>query len=218
MKPAMKTLVSLIIVTALSLPAFAWDNEAIDTAWRSNDVETLTAFAQGEGFAALYSQYRIALIAQEQGDKTLAKKSLDIIVDALENNYQSTDEAALYYNAVGLSIALKPWTAAFAIKKATKALEYSESQTTVHAPTLVANAVGLFNRPAFAGGDKEQALIYFDRALDLYAQQEAWGYEDAWLWQIKALNATDQPDLAAQQLQLLLQKYPDFIAAQELTL
>ncbi|MFQ3229906.1 tetratricopeptide repeat protein [Reinekea sp.] len=206
------------MLTFLATPALAWDNDDIDAAWRANDLDSLRALAQGEGFSALYSHYRIALIAQEQGDKKLAKKSLDIITDQLEDNYQNADEAALYYNSVGLTIALKPWTAAFAIKKATQALEYSEALTPNHAPTLVANAVGLLNRPAFAGGDKDQALIYFEQALARYQQQEAWGYEDALLWRIKALDATDKTELAVEQLKLLQQKYPNFVAAQELTL
>lgn len=218
MKPTMKTLFCLLLASSLCLPALAWDNDTIDAAWRANDLDALNALTQGEGFSVLYSHYRIALIAQQQGDKKLAKKSLEVVTDQLEDNYQNADEAALYYNSVGLSIALKPWTAAFAIKKATKALEFSEALTPNHAPTLVANAVGLLNRPAFAGGDKDQALLYFEQALALYQQQEAWGYEDALLWRIKALDATGQSELAVEQLNLLRQKYPDFFAAQELTL
>ena len=217
MKPTMKFITTLILLTFVSLPAFAWDNDPIDQAWRSNDLEALQQMAQGDDFSALYSHYRIALIAQEQGNKKLANQSLKVVLDKLSDHYQTADEAALYYNCIGLSIALKPWTAAFAVKKADKALNYSESLSTDHPPTLVAKGVGLFNRPSFVGGDKAQALVYFDQALMLYQLEEAWAYEDAWLWKIKALIKTDQPVLAAEQQRLLLQQFPDFIAAKELT-
>ncbi|MDN3649922.1 hypothetical protein QWZ13_13460 [Reinekea marina] len=207
---------SLIFI--LSSAAYAWDNNEIDQAWRTENIDQLTKLAKLDGFDALYSHYRLALLAQEKGDKKLAKNSLEIIFDALEDNYQSADQAALYYNALGLSIALKPWTAAFTLKKANKAIEYSDLAAPNHAPSLVAKAVGLINRPAFAGGDKAQALIYLDEALETYRLTEAWGYEDAWLWKVKVLAALDQPDQAQATLKALLTQFPDFKAAERLAL
>jgi tetratricopeptide (TPR) repeat protein len=214
----MKPMLTLFFALTLSPLVTAWDNNDIDRAWRIQSIEQLQSINPDDEFGALYRQYRIALLAQEQGNKKLAKKSLSVILDALEDNYQTADQAALYYNALGLSIALKPWTAAFTLKKANKAMEFSESKTPNHAPTLVAKAVGLINRPAFAGGDKALALTYLDQALTLYQQTEAWAYEDAWLWKVKALIALDKPEEAAKHLKSLQNAFPDFTEAQRISL
>jgi hypothetical protein len=201
----------------IQLPALAWDNDQVDQAWRQHDISALEEMASDDNFAGLYSHYRIAAIALDQDNKKLAKKSLNIVLDRLEDNYQNADEAALYYNALGLSIALKPWTAAFIVNKADDALTFSEKQTPEHASTLVAKAIGLYNRPAFVGGDKDLAIKYFDQALGLYELEEAWGFEDAWLWKVKTLVDLGDTKAAFEQKEQLLQRFPDYIDAQQLT-
>ena len=189
--------------------AFCWDNDPLDEAWRQDRIAPLMAATQsGEDFQALYAHYRIAMIALRNDDKKQAKRSLEIVQDALED-YQSCDEAALYAASIGLSISIKPWQAAFIAGRAEDALADCD-QNQSHAPTLMVKGIASFNTPALLGGDREAALALFNDALAEYDSSDAWGHEDAWLWKVKTLIALDQPANAEETWERAQARYPDF--------
>jgi tetratricopeptide (TPR) repeat protein len=196
----------------------AWDNNEIDTAWRQDNAKALSAFETTNEFERLYQQYRIGMLAMREGDKKLAKKALGEVQKSLKNNYTNTNEAALYSATLGQAIALSPFRAVFLAGQAEEALEYSFETETQHAPTLMVRAIALYNTPSMMGGDKERAVTVFEEAISLYEQQEAWGYEDAWLWKIRALQATGQIDQAKADLAKALELFPDYAELQELQL
>jgi len=206
-----------LLVTALlvSTHVLAWDDNRIDTLWRTNAPAELGQTLDTDGFGRLYAHYRLGQLALERGDKKAAKASLYLVLDELKDNYQDNDQAALYAASLGLSIGLKPWQAVFIAGRAEDAMTASEAMDTDHAPTAMVRGIGLFNTPALMGGDKEAALGHFNRALALYDGNEAWGLEDAWLWQIKALMALDRRAEAEVSARALLERYPDFISATE---
>ncbi len=198
--------------------SFAWDNDDVDTAWRSENLEQLANFSQEQGFLSLYAHYRLAMVAINKDEKKIAKKSLDVIKDALKGKYQTPDEAALYSTTLGLSITLKPWQAAFIASGAEDALDFSFAKQDDHAPTLMVKGIAMFNTPSLLGGDKALALEYFNKAISLYKTEPAWGYEDALLWRVKALQTLGDSDAARQSLAALQTMYPDFVEANDLDL
>ncbi|EAR10478.1 tetratricopeptide repeat protein [Reinekea blandensis] len=189
--------------------ALCWDNDSLDEAWRQERITPLMTAAQpGEDFQALYAHYRVAMIALRNDDKKQAKRSLEIVQDALED-YQSCDEAALYAASIGLSISIKPWQAAFIAGRAEDALATCE-QSQGHAPTLMVKGIASFNTPALLGGDREAALALFNDALTQYETSDAWGHEDAWLWKVKTLSALEQTASAKETWKRAQARYPDF--------
>lgn len=213
----MKTFLPVLFI-AFSSAALAWDNNEIDSAWRQDDAASLEAIETENEFERLYQQYRVGMLAMRTGDKKLAKSALGDVQKSLKNNYSNTNEAALYSAALGQSIALSPLRAVFLANQAEEALEYSFGQDTQHAPTLMVRAIALYNTPSLMGGDKEKAVTVFEEAISLYEQQEAWGYEDAWLWKIRALQATGQTEQAKADLEKALALFPDYAELQELQL
>jgi len=213
----LKKLITLLLAFSLT-PAFGWDNNDIDRAWRAEQSERLQQLTSQDRFAELYIHYRLAMIALNNDDKKTAKASLETIKDTLKKSYQTQDEAALYSAALGLSITLKPWQAAFIAGDAEDALAYSLEISKEHAPTLMVKGIALHNTPSLLGGDKAKALEYFDKALTIYQQTEAWGLEDAWLWKAKTLYKLDRIADAESTLQDLRDQYPDFKEAQNLNL
>jgi tetratricopeptide (TPR) repeat protein len=197
--------------------AFSWDNNSIDQHWHTQDIAELTRASEGGDFQHLYAHYRLAMIAIYQDDKKTAKKSLDTIRKALKGKYKTADEAALYSASLGQSITLKPWQAAFIAGGAEEALEYSFELTDTHAPTLMVQGIAKYNTPSMLGGDREVALELFEKAIELYKETEAWGYEDAWLWKTKALYALDRSQEAIDSLNQLRATYPDYYEAAALT-
>lgn len=201
----------LCLLPALGL---AWDNDPLDTAWRRDQPDALITASQGDDFTALYAHYRLAMVAIRDDDKKQAKQSLETVQKTLKT-YQSCDEAALYSASLGLSITLKPWQAAFIAGRAGDALEYC-AQTPPHAPTLMVEGVALYNTPSLLGGDREQALSAFNRALEQYRKEDAWGHEDAWLWKIKALMALERTEEARTTHARATEKFPDYVELSEI--
>jgi hypothetical protein len=210
------TLTLLLSVLLVSPNVLAWDDNRIDTLWRTDALTELSQTLPGDGFERWYGYYRLGQLALERGDKRAAKDALYLIRDELKGSYQTPDQAALYAATLGLSIGLKPWQAIFIAGKAETALVASEALSDNHAPTAMVRGIGLFNTPALMGGDKAVALDHFNRALTLYDVNEAWGMEDAWLWQIKALLALDRRAEAEASAAALLTRYPDFSQAKSL--
>lgn len=205
----------LILLSATT--AFSWDNNTIDQHWHSQNVDGLKQASQGDEFEHLYAHYRLAMIAIHQDDKKTAKKSLDTIRKALKGNYNNEDEAALYSASLGQSITLKPWQAAFIAGGAEDALDYSFGLSDSHAPTLMVQGIAKYNTPSMLGGDRDEALTLFEKAIELYQETEAWGFEDAWLWKTKALFALDRKEEAIDSLNQLKTAYPDYYEAVALT-
>lgn len=211
-------IVRIVCLVCIASFTAAWDNESIDQAWRSENTQALAKSTQGDDFLALYANYRLAMVAINLDDKKTAKTALDAIKDSLKNDYNTVDEAALYSASLGLSITLKPWQAAFIAGGAEDALDFSLAKQSDHAPTLMVKGIAMFNTPSLLGGDKAAALMYFDKAIALYEAEPAWGYEDALLWRVKALQVLGQTDAASQALSDLRSKFPDFVEANALEL
>jgi hypothetical protein len=204
-------------LTFISGISSAWDNNQIDNIWHSEDLGALNKASNGENFEQSYASYRLAMAAINQGDKKLAKSALDKLRKRLKNKYKTADEAALYSASLGLSITLKPWQAAFIAKGAENALDYSFENFQDHAPTLMVKGIALYNTPKLLGGDRELALETFNKAIELYDLEEAWGYEDARLWRVKALYALELSTEATSSLEQLRADYPNFKEAQVYT-
>lgn len=213
-----RTITISLALVMLALPAAAWEDATLDQLWRTQDMVGLQQADTESDFAAAYRSFRIALLALSQDDKKLAKNALTAIIERYANQYQTTDEAALYYAALGASIALRPWQLLSISRQSEQALAFAKDADKTHAPTLMVEAIGLVNAPALFGGDKRKAVALFQQALTLYAQQSAWGEEDAWLWKIKALQDLGENEEARAAKALALQRYPDFIELQNLLL
>lgn len=206
----------LAIFLLLPLSGYGWDDNSLDLAWRSHDLQPLQQASANSDFRGWYAHYRMAMLALDNDDKKQAKASLDILKNALKNNYQSTDEAALYSMSLGLTIALKPWQAAFIAGSAEDSLQYCKDQPDEHPACYLVEGTAQFNTPSLLGGDKVEALNTFEKAIALYTQEESWGYEDALLWKVKTLIALERLNEARSARQELLTLFPDFLDAQRL--
>ena len=234
-------LLSLVCIISVAYPTFAQSagsliisgRQMLQAGENANDLDAMYAAratfertladtslsAWGHYYIAL-ADYRIAgLLSEESKDQ--ASEHLKVAVEhlkkATEIDPQAAEAYALLSSAYGLQIGLSPMKTMLLGPKSGKAIQKAK-QLAPDNPRVVLNAaISDFNTPEMFGGSKEKGLQGFQRAAELFAQEEptdpiqpVWGHREAYAWLGIAYQGQGELELARTAFEKALEIDPDF--------
>ena len=154
-----------------------------------------TALAAWGHYYIALADYRIAdyLLAAGEENKGAAAEHLKTAVDhlqkATEIDPQAAEAYALLSSAYGRQIGLDPIKGMTLGRKAQKSLKKAVQLAPDNPRVALCAAIRDFNTPGMFGGSKEKGLQGFQRAAELFAQEEpidpiqpAWGHSRTYAW------------------------------------
>ncbi len=138
------------------------------------------------------ADYRIAGLlgeeSKEQADEHL-KAAVEHLQQATEVDPRSAEAYALLSSVYGLQIGLSPMKSMILGPRVGKAAQKAKQLAPDNPRVVLSGAIGDFNTPKMFGGSKEKGLQGFQRAIELFAQQEpthpiqpVWGHREAYAW------------------------------------
>ncbi|MCT6698063.1 hypothetical protein [Rheinheimera sp. 4Y26] len=218
-----KVLRPLLLAAALTQPALAAvDLAAIDLASQQQDLAALqqqTVVAQDD-YQFAYAQYRLAVAASVRGDETLLKPALQAAAERLEQLLKAEPEEDLTVEAWallaltrGMQAGYYPIKGAYYGKLSGDALAKSKELQADNPRVLLAGAILAYQTPTLFGGDKKQALVQAEAAVQAFAkpcQQICWGQAEAYVWRgLAKKEAGDSAGAKADWTEALRQQ-PDY--------
>ncbi len=228
--PAMrKVLRPLLMLAVLSQPALAaTDLTAIDVAAQRLDLAALqqqSAIAQDD-YQFAYAQYRLAVTASVRGDETLLKPALQAAAERLEQLLKAepdtdltTEALALLALTRGMQAGYYPIKGAYYGKLSGDALAKSKEMQADNPRVLLAAAILAYQTPSLFGGDKKQALVQAEAAVQAFARPcvaICWGKAEAYVWRgLAKKEAGDSAGAKADWTEALRQQ-PDYGWARQL--
>lgn len=181
-----------------------------------------------EGWRSYYSAlaaYRLAILARSDGTRAwpFAQRCVDELNRALAIEPASAEVLALQSTCLALQSSLDPWRSPFAAAlsrtRSDKALKAAPENPRVL--LLVALAVG--ERPAFFGGDSQQAFVLMQRAVAAFERQggraaglPGWGAAEAFTDLAQDYLTRGEALAARNVLERALLLAPDFAQARRL--
>ena len=175
--------------------------------------------AWGHYYIAL-ADYRIAgLLSEESKDQ--ASEHLKVAVEHLEKATEIDPEAAEAYallsSAYGLQIGLSPMKSMLLGPRVGKASQKAKQLAPDNPRVVLSAAISDFNTPEMFGGSKEKGLQGFQRAAELFAQEEptdpiqpVWGHREACAWLGIAYQNQGELESARAAFEKALEVDPDF--------
>lgn len=175
--------------------------------------------AWGHYYIAL-ADYRIAgLLGEESKDQ--ASEHLKVAVEHLEKATEIDPEAAEAYallsSAYGLQIGLSPMKTMILGPRVGKASRKAQQLAPDNPRVVLSAAISDFNTPKMFGGSKEKGLQGFQRAAELFAQEEptdpiqpVWGHREAYAWTGIAYQDRGELESARAAFEKALEVDPDF--------
>ena len=175
--------------------------------------------AWGHYYIAL-ADYRIAgLLGEESKDQ--ASEHLKVAVEhlkkATEIDPQAAEAYALLSSAYGLQIGLSPMKSMLLGPRVGKAAQKAKQLAPDNPRVVLSAAISDFNTPKMFGGSKEKGLQGFQRAAELFAQEEptnpiqpVWGHREAYAWLGIAYQDRGELEPARAAFEKALEIDPDF--------
>ena len=175
--------------------------------------------AWGHYYIAL-ADYRIAgLLGEESKDQ--ASEHLKVAVEhlkkATEIDPQAAEAYALLSSAYGLQIGLSPMKSMLLGPRVGKAAQKAKQLAPDNPRVVLSAAISDFNTPKMFGGSKEKGLQGFQRAAELFAQEEptdpvqpVWGHKEAYAWLGIAYQGQGELESARAAFEKALEIDPDF--------
>lgn len=166
------------------------------------------------------ADYRIAgLLSEESKDQ--ASEHLKVAVEhlkkATEIDPQAAEAYALLSSVYGLQVGLSPMKSMFIGPKVGKAVQKAKQIAPDNPRVVLSAALNDFNTPEMFGGSKEKGLQGFQRAVELFAQQEptdsiqpVWGHREAYAWLGIAYQDLGELESARAAFEKALEIDPDF--------
>ncbi len=184
---------------------------------------TDTALAAWSHYYIALAGYRIAdhLLAAGEENKGAASEHLKTTVNhlqkATEINPQAAEAYALLASAYGRQIGLNPVKGMVLGRRAEQALKKATQLAPDNPRVVLCTAIRDFNTPGMFGGSKEKGLQGFQRAAELFAQEEpadpihpAWGHSRTYAWLGLAYQDRGELSLARAAFEKALAINPDF--------
>ena len=166
------------------------------------------------------ADYRIAnLLGDESKEQTTEhlKTAVDHLQKATEIDPQAAEAYALLSSVYGLQIGLSPMKSMFIGPKVGKAAQKAKQLAPDNPRVVLSAALNDFNTPEMFGGSKEKGLQGFQRAVELFAQQEptdpiqpVWGHREAYAWLGIAYQDRGELESARAAFEKALEVDPDF--------
>lgn len=224
-----KVLRPLLLLAVLSQPALAaTDLTAIDVAAQRLDLAALqqqSAIAQDD-YQFAYAQYRLAVAASVRGDERLLKPALQAAAERLEQLLKAEPDTDLTTEALALLALIRgmqagyyPIKGAYYGKLSGDALAKSKELQADNPRVLLAGAILAYQTPTLFGGDKKQALVQAEAAVQAFASPcvaICWGKAEAYVWRgLAKKEAGDNAGAKADWTEALRQQ-PDYGWARQL--
>ena len=220
----MKTLISLLLATTLSVQASQSTIDTIEQAAMNLNSQQLTELAnQYDGYEQGLAYYRLAISQYSQSLLKEANNSLDLAITVLETltEEQTTHDEAwiLLAQVYGLKTAYQPMKAPTYAIKANQAMKQGFDLNSSNPRAYLVKGISAYNTPAMFGGSKKSALKALDQAVELYAQDTssfAWGNAEAYVWRGLTHLSTDNKNAALEDFQSAISIAPNYGWAQML--
>ncbi len=240
----LRFLLSLAFIFSLAYPAFAQSADSLIVSGKqmlqagenAGDLDAMYASratferaladtslaAWGHYYMAL-ADYRIVdfLLAAGEQNKDASSEHLKAAVEHLQEATRLDPQAAEAYSllasAYGRQIGLSPIKGMVLGGRADKALRKAMQLAPNNPRVVLSSAISDFNTPKMFGGSKEEGLQGFQRAAELFAQEEptdpihpVWGHSRTYAW--LGIAYQDQGDLeqARAAFEKALEIDPDF--------
>ena len=174
--------------------------------------------AWGHYYIAL-ADYRIAgLLEGESKDPSEhLNAAVEHLKKATEIDPQSAEAHALLSSVYGWQIGLSPMKTMILGPKVGKASQKAKQLAPDNPRVVLSAAISDFNTPKMFGGSKEKGLQGFQRAAELFAQEEptdpiqpVWGHREAYAWLGIAYQGQGELESARAAFEKALAIDPDF--------
>ena len=178
--------------------------------------------AWGHYYIAL-ADYRIVDLLLAEGDENKdaasehLKATVEHLKEATEVDPQSAEAYALLSSAYGRQIALSPIKGMLLGRRAGKALKKAMQLAPDNPRVVLSAAISDFNTPKMFGGSKEKGLQGFQRAAELFAQEDpvnpihpVWGHSRTYAWLGIAYQDRGELELARAAFEKALEINPGF--------
>ena len=236
----LRFLLSLAFIFSITYPTFAQPADSLIVSGRqmlqagenANDLDAMYAaratferaladtglVAWGHYYIAL-ADYRIAgLLEGESKDPSEhLNAAVEHLKKATEIDPQSAEAHALLSSVYGWQIGLSPMKTMILGPKVGKASRKAKQLAPDNPRVVLSAAISDFNTPKMFGGSKEKGLQGFQRAAELFAQEEptnpiqpVWGHREAYAWLGIAYQNQGELESARAAFEKALEIDPDF--------
>ena len=236
----LRFLLSLAFIFSITYPTFAQPADSLIVSGRqmlqagenANDLDAMYAaratferaladtglVAWGHYYIAL-ADYRIAgLLEGESKDPSEhLNAAVEHLKKATEIDPQSAEAHALLSSVYGWQIGLSPMKTMILGPKVGKASQKAKKLAPDNPRVVLSAAISDFNTPEMFGGSKEKGLQGFQRAAELFAQEEptdpvqpVWGHREAYAWLGIAYQNQGELESARAAFEKALAIDPDF--------
>ena len=237
----LRFMLSLVFISAIAYPTLAQSGESLIVSGKqmlqagenAGDLDSMYAAratferaladtglaAWGHYYIAL-ADYRIAgLLGEESKDQASEhlKTAVEHLKKATEIDPQAAESYALLSSAYGLQIGLSPMKSMILGPRVGRASQKAKQLAPDNPRVVLSAAISDFNTPKMFGGSKEKGLQGFQRAAELFAQEEptdpiqpVWGHREAYAWLGIAYQNQGELESARAAFEKALEIDPDF--------
>ena len=233
-------LLSLAFIFSIAYPILAQSGDSLIVSGRqmlqagesANDLDSMYAArgmferaladtglsAWGHYYIAL-ADYRIAgLLEGESKDPSEhLNAAVEHLKKATEIDPQAAEAYSLLSSVYGWQIGLSPMKSMLLGPRVGKAAQKAKQLAPDNPRVVLSAAISDFNTPKMFGGNKEKGLQGFQRAAELFAQEEptdpiqpVWGHREAYAWIGIAYQDQGELELARAAFEKALEVDPDF--------
>ena len=230
-------LLSLVFIFSIAYPTLAQPADSLIVSGKqmlesANDLDSMYAaratferaladtglVAWGHYYIAL-ADYRIAgLLEGESKDPSEhLNAAVEHLKKATEIDPQAAEAHALLSSVYGWQIGLSPMKTMLLGPRVGKAARKAKQLAPDNPRVVLSAAISDFNTPEMFGGSKEKGLQGFQRAAELFAQEEptdpirpVWGHREAYAWLGIAYQNQGELESARAAFEKALEIDPDF--------
>lgn len=233
-------MLSLAFISSLAYPTLAQPADSLIVSGRqmlqagenAGDLDAMYAAratferALADTGLSAWSHYYIALTDYRisgllEGESKDPSEHLNAAVEhlkkATEIDPQAAEAYALLSSVYGWQIGLSPMKTMLLGPKSGKAIQKAKQLAPDNPRVVLSAAISDFNTPEMFGGSKEKGLQGFQRAAELFAQEEptdpiqpGWGHREAYAWLGIAYQIRGELESARTAFEKALEIDPDF--------
>ncbi len=166
------------------------------------------------------ADFRIANLLGEESKEQAAehlKTAVDHLQKATKIDPQAAEAYALLSSVYGRQVGMSPMKSMFIGPKLGKAIQKAQQLAPDNPRVVLSAAISDFNTPEMFGGSKEKGLQGFQRAAELFAQEErtdpiqpVWGHSEAYAWLGIAYQGQGELESARAAFEKALEIDPEF--------
>ncbi len=193
----------------------------------STKLERLSTFEDKEWLINYYlalNSYRIGTIAYE--DKEMSEKYLESAKEVIQKSIKGKDDFAdshaLLSTILGMEIGFKPQLAMINGMKSGKEIEKAKKLDPENPRVYLIDGIGTLYRPKMFGGGADNAIPLFEKAAELFLQEEDrgiypdWGKDEVYVQLGNAYKEKKEDSTAIKFYKKALEVNPDYGWAKEI--